>query len=247
MSSASSNVGGLIRRLAGRFQNTPLHPQWFAFFREARALRDTCVELDGVVLDVGCAEGKARQFLSADVQYIGVDYFSTAMEWYGTRPTIYADAQSLPLADASVDHSLLLDVLEHIPDPDRCLAELGRTLRTGGSLTIQVPFLYPVHDAPLDFHRWTKYGLMQAAERHGFSIVREKAVGSPLETAALNANIAFSRAVMNWIQQKNPLAILIVLMPLLVPLINCLAWGLAALGRDDDLMPYAYRMVWKKL
>jgi SAM-dependent methyltransferase len=246
METPSDSSAGYFRKLASSLQNTPIHPQWFAFFREERSLRETCRNLTGVVLDIGCAEAKPRKHLSQDAQYVGLDYYSTAKVWYGTQPDIYADAQSLPLSDASIDHSLLLDVLEHIPEPDRCLSELSRTLRPGGSLTIQVPFLYPVHDAPLDFHRWTRFGLIQAAEKHGFHIATEKAIGHPLETAALNSNIAISKTVMNWVQQRSPLALLALLLPLIVPLINLLAWGLAALGRNDDLMPYSYRMVWIK-
>lgn len=236
----------LARKLISKLRNTPFHPQWFAFYREARNLRETCANLSGVVLDIGCADAKPRRHLFPDTRYVGIDYYSTAKEWYGTRPDIYADAQLLPLSDASVDHSLLLDVLEHIPRPDHCLAELHRTLKRGGSLTIQVPFLYPVHDAPLDFHRWTRFGLLLAAEKHGFRIAQEIAIGHPLETAALNTNIALSKTVINWLNQKNPLALSAIFLPIIVPLINCLAWALAALGRNDDLMPYAYRMVWIK-
>lgn len=246
MQTGTNSLSGLARKLVSKLRNTPFHPQWFAFFREARNLEETCKALSGVVLDVGCADAKARHCLASDAQYVGIDYYSTAREWYGTRPDIYADAQSLPLNDASVDHSLLLDVLEHIPRPDRCLSELRRTLKPGGSLTIQVPFLYPVHDAPLDFHRWTRFGLLAVAERHGFRVSREDPIGHPLETAALNANIALSQAVINWMNQKNPLALTVVFLPVIVPVINCMAWALAALGRDDDLMPYAYRMVWIK-
>ncbi|MDA0706625.1 MAG: class I SAM-dependent methyltransferase [Proteobacteria bacterium] len=236
----------VFREFLAGLRNTPLHPQWFAFFREQRSLREVCKDLTGLVLDIGCADAKPKRHLSAAARYVGVDYYSTARSWYGTRPDVYADAQALPLADASVDHSLLLDVLEHIPQPDLCLAELGRVLKPGGSLTIQVPFLYPVHDAPLDFHRWTRHGLLQAAQKYGFRVSRETAIGHPLETAALNANIAFSKTVINWIQQRNPLAVLAIFLPLFVLLANCLAWTLAALGRDDDLMPYAYKMVWIK-
>jgi hypothetical protein len=89
--------------------------------------------------------------------------------------------------------------------------------------------------------------LLQAAQTYGFHVSRETAIGHPLETAALNANIAFSKTVMNWIQQRNPLAVLAICLPLFVLLANCLAWTLAALGRDDDLMPYAYKMVWIKV
>lgn len=246
MQTGSDGALSVARSLIAKLRNTPLHPQWFAFFREARSLKKTCSDLSGVILDIGCADAKPRQYLSREAQYYGVDYYSTAKSWYGTRPDLYADAQLLPLCDASVDHSLLLDVLEHIPDPDRCLSELHRTLKRGGSLTIQVPFLYPVHDAPLDFSRWTRFGLLQVAEKHGFRIEEEKAIGHPLETAALNANIAMSKTVVNWLQQKNPLALSVIFLPVVVPLVNCLAWALAALGRDDDLMPYSYRMVWIK-
>ncbi|MDH5323292.1 MAG: class I SAM-dependent methyltransferase [Gammaproteobacteria bacterium] len=225
---------------------TPLHPQWFAFLREQRNLRDACKDLTGLVLDIGCADAKPRPHLPEAAHYLGVDFYSTATAWYGTRPDIYADAQRLPLQDASVDHSLLLDVLEHIPEPERCLAEICRVLKPGGSLTIQVPFLYPVHDAPLDFHRWTRHGLLRVAQKYGFRVRRETAIGHPLETAALNANIAVSKTVMNWTQQKNPLAILLILLPFFIALTNCFAWVFAALGRSDDLMPYAYNMVWIK-
>ncbi len=246
MQTASDGQPSVLRKLAARLRNTPLHPQWFAFFREDRNLAATCRGLSGTVLDVGCADGKPRRHLPAAADYVGVDYYSTATDWYDTRPDLYADAQALPLADASVDHALLLDVLEHIPEPHRCLGELGRVMKPGGSLTLQVPFLYPVHDAPLDFHRWTRHGLERAAARHGFRIVEARAIGHPLETAALNANIALAKTVLNWVERRNPLALFAATLPILVPLINGLAWLFAALGRDDDLMPYAYRMVWTR-
>jgi SAM-dependent methyltransferase len=236
----------LLKNIFSKLRSTPIHPQWFAFFREERHLHEACMGLHGVVLDVGCADGRPRRHLSADARYVGLDFFSTAKQWYGTRPDVYADAQLLPLANASIDHSLLLDVLEHIPHPDRCLSELHRVLKPGGTLRIQVPFLYPLHDVPLDFNRWTRFGLQRAAHKYGFEVVDIVAIGHPLETAALNANIALSKTVVNWLRRKNPLALLGALLPIVVPLINCLARGLAALDGNEELMPYSYRTVWVK-
>ncbi len=235
-----------IRKIIERLKNTPLHPQWFAFFREAKNLKRTCENLSGVVLDVGCADALPRQLMSERVHYIGVDYYATAVGWYGTKPDVFADARALPMPDHSVDHALLLDVLEHIRDPDRCIAELSRVLRPGGSLTVQAPFLYPVHDAPLDYHRWTRHGLEAAAARNGFEIQEAIAIGQPLETAALNLNIALSKTVINWLRQFNPLALFVFVLPFAVVLINCSAWLFSALGKRDDFMPYSYRMVWIK-
>jgi len=156
------------------------------------------------------------------------------------------DAQKLPVADAVLHHVLLLDVLEHLPDPDACIAGLHRSLKPGGTLVLQVPFMYPVHDAPLDFHRWTRDALAAAAARHGFSVSREVALGHPLETAALISNIALSATVLRWIRQPNPLAIVIVLLPFIVLARNTAAWLMASISPADGLMPYAYRMTWTK-
>jgi SAM-dependent methyltransferase len=246
MRSDSNSASGVIRFLASGLRKTPLHPQWFAFFREKKKLKATCANLSGWVLDIGCADAKPRRQLNRDAHYIGVDYYSTATDWYDTRPDVFADAQALPFHSNSIDHCLLLDVLEHIPDPDRCLAAIHDTLKQGGTLTIQVPFLYPVHDAPLDYHRWTRFGLQQAARKHGYAITDEDATGHPLESAALNANIALSKTVLNWVGSRNPLALLGLLLPVAVLAINSLAWIFGCLSKADDLMPYSYRMIWVK-
>ncbi len=225
-------------------RNTPLHPQWFAFIRTRKVLRSEWSNMEGIVLDVGCADGAAKHLLPPTTTYFGLDYYSTATDWYRTQPDVFGDAQSLPIEDDAIDHALLLDVLEHLPHPDRCLAELHRVLRPGGSLTLQVPFMYPLHDEPLDFQRWTLHGLRAAADRHGFSIDSEVAIGHPLETAALNTNIALAKSVINWVRGRNPLAVLGLLLPVAVLANNVLAWLFAVLSSSDDLMPHGYRVVW---
>jgi ubiquinone/menaquinone biosynthesis C-methylase UbiE len=52
--------------------------------------------------------------------------------------TIAADAQRLPLADASVDAAMLVSMLHHVEDPAAALAEARRILRPGGRLALMV-------------------------------------------------------------------------------------------------------------
>ncbi|OQW92970.1 MAG: hypothetical protein BWK79_13580, partial [Beggiatoa sp. IS2] len=178
--------------------------------------------------------------------YIGMDYYQTAVHWYATRPQVYGDAQQLPFSDDSMDTVLLLDVLEHLPNPEACLQEIVRILKPTGKLVLKVPFLYPLHDVPLDFQRWTQFGLRQFTQRYGLTIHQETATGQPIETAALLANIALTKTVLNWIRHKHPALILAVLLPFTILFINLLSWLINRFSPAEEMMPYSYCLVLTK-
>ena len=50
-----------------------------------------------------------------------------------------ADATRIPFADASFDAVTMFDVIEHIPDDSRAMAEVFRVLRPGGVLLVSTP------------------------------------------------------------------------------------------------------------
>lgn len=227
-------------------RQTILHPQWIAFRTDRSLARELHALARGLVIDIGCADGSRRRFLPAGCRYYGLDYPMTAANWYGTTPDIYGDAQRLPLRDASADTVLLLDVMEHLPNPDRALAEITRVLAADGRFLLQVPFLYPVHDAPLDFARWTEHGLSRAVQEHGLQIVSLQPLGQPGETAAMLLNLAAARACLDWIRRRNPLALLTLLLPLLVPACNLLGWLAGRLAPHSTFMPHSYRLVLRK-
>ena len=52
--------------------------------------------------------------------------------------TLAADAQRLPLADASVDAAMLVSMLHHVEDPAAALVEARRIVRPGGRLALMV-------------------------------------------------------------------------------------------------------------
>jgi SAM-dependent methyltransferase len=70
-----------------------------------------------------------------------------------------ADAVRLPFPSGSVDAVLMCEILEHLPDPRRALAEAHRVLCAGGTLCGSVPFIMPIHGDPGDFFRYTGDGL----------------------------------------------------------------------------------------
>jgi len=55
----------------------------------------------------------------------------------------------LPFRDRCCDTVLAVEVLEHVRDPQRCLAEFARVLAPGGRLLVTVPFIAPRHQTAL--------------------------------------------------------------------------------------------------
>ena len=73
--------------------------------------------------------------------------------------SLVADAMNLPLPDTSVDSVILQAVLEHVPEPDRVIGEAARTLKPGGCIYVEMPFLQGFHADPHDYQRYTIEGL----------------------------------------------------------------------------------------
>lgn len=232
-----------VKRWLAPLQNTPFHPQWLL---RGTLKSDDLREVQGLTLDIGCASGYIRKLLVKQAQYIGLDYYQTATSWYGTTPEVFGDGQALPFADASLHSVLMLHVLEHIRCPEQAIVEAWRTLKPDGLLVIEVPFIYPLHDAPLDFRRWTGFGLQASLENAGFEHIQIQSVGRPTETAAVLFCLSLSKLLLGWFQQRSPLLLIAPLVLLLVPLINLVGWSLSFFEQSASFMPHRVRAFARK-
>ena len=107
--------------------------------------RTSFVGWDGtqVVADVGCGNGFDLRQLVPDGRCrhaIGVDLSAGMLRSLGSLigsgrlSLIQADAQQLPLADASVDVALAMHMLYHVPDIPAVVRELRRIVKPGGTV-----------------------------------------------------------------------------------------------------------------
>jgi SAM-dependent methyltransferase len=96
-----------------------------------------------------------RRPLFPDVKYIGCDIRS------GPGVDRIEDAQDLTFSDSSFGAVILLETLEHLPRPERAIAEACRVLRDDGLLLLSMPFNYRLHGFPSDYWRFTPSGLYQ--------------------------------------------------------------------------------------
>lgn len=148
------------------------------------------------VLDLGCGAGATTRALLAarpDLQIHGCDLSRRAIRvartFGGDIAYLVGSATALPYADASLHAVVFFDVLEHISDAGRCLAEVARVLRPGGVLAATVPI--EGQPGTLEWARWklgwhadlkavakghvqrfTDYGLRALLRRHGLAPVR---------------------------------------------------------------------------
>jgi SAM-dependent methyltransferase len=129
------------------------------------------------ILDVGCGTGATTAALLRFGDVSGFDMGLAGLRHAQARglPVARGSAENLPAGDASFDVVVALDVLEHLDDDRRALAEILRVLRPGGILLATVPayaFLWSSHDEALGHRR--RYVRKQLRDRitgAGFEIV----------------------------------------------------------------------------
>ena len=146
------------------------------------AVPDLLPSTPAVVLDAGSGEGYAAGLLSAawpGVRVVGVDYDASACahaarHHAGPHAAYLRGAlTSLPLADAVVDATVSLQVLEHIWTPREYVRELARVTRPDGALVLSTPNRTTFspglgrHDAPPNAYHCREYDAEELATELG--------------------------------------------------------------------------------
>lgn len=134
----------------------------------------------GTIADLGCGTVPLYHIYKDQVKKV------ICIDWENAyHKNIHLDYSTdlnkeLPLERNSVDTILLSDVLEHIANPEKLMAEIGKALRIEGKLVLGVPFFYWLHEEPYDFHRYTKYKLIMFCEKNDMEVIKLEEYGGPL-------------------------------------------------------------------
>lgn len=134
----------------------------------------------GVLLDLGCGTVPYYKIYKEQVdEIICIDWANSLHE--NIHLDHIADLnKKVPVDTDCIDTVLLTDVLEHISKPYILMAEISRVLKNEGRLILGVPFMYWLHEDPFDYHRYTKYQLIELCENNSLNILSIQEVGGPL-------------------------------------------------------------------
>lgn len=156
------------------------------------------------VLDLGCGEGGSVELfrsVRADVRWIGLDLPDSP---YAPRPGADVrtyDGETMPFGDASFDVVFSKQVLEHVHDPRRVLAEVRRVLRPGGRFAGSTSQMEPFH-ARSTF-AYTPYGLALLLRDAGLALLEVRPgidVGTLVARRAARGAGVFAR----WWDRDSP-------------------------------------------
>jgi SAM-dependent methyltransferase len=174
------------------------------------------------MLDAGAGEGQYAHYFKRQ-RYYGVDLAVGDAAWDYGKLDVLADLTALPFRAGAFHAAINVVTLEHLREPGRALAEIGRTLDPGGRLLLAAPHEWEVHQAPHDYFRYTCYGLQYLLEQAGFEAIDIRAAGGYFRLVArrLLNGLQFFTGGVRWLGFL-PAAILLVPPALILPFLDAL-------------------------
>lgn len=206
MQSERLTAGGLVYGASARPSGRNVHSR-------LQALEALCPFPKGSAADLGCGRGAYTADLASRFdRVIGVDILAQNIEHarlsvHGNVEFRCAALERIPLEDESVDAAFLIEVLDHVADVNKCLAEVRRVLKPGGKAYISAPntffpfeahpvkvfgrFLHPnlfpflnwapFHDRVATARIFNRQRLCELCESRGFEVVASDYLIVPLE------------------------------------------------------------------
>jgi SAM-dependent methyltransferase len=107
---------------------------------------------------------------------------------------VHGDGCAMDFAEASFDTVLCIQVLEHVLEPLRMTAEIGRVLRPGGTAVLLVPQTGDTHLAPHFYGNFSRWWIEGACARAGLEIVEHERLGGTWSSMASHLFYFFLQA-----------------------------------------------------
>ena len=139
-----------------------------------------------IILDFGAGHGDFSKVLRKR-KVVALDVYPYA------EVDIVCDLQKVvPFKRASFDAIVLMNVLEHIQQPERLMKTLAELLCPSGLLIVAAPFLLKLHQLPYDFFRYSHHQLENIGREAGLEVVSVEGYYDPIllmKESAINMHV----------------------------------------------------------
>jgi SAM-dependent methyltransferase len=180
--------------------NPPIsHPAYFIKKYLYQYISKLSKELNGRLLDFGCGEKPYEELFSV-TEYIGLDYNGEGETYSKQNVDVFYNGKDIPFDDNYFDSVFSTEVFEHVFNPEQIIPELHRVLKPGGKMLITCPFAFPEHEIPLDFARYSSYGVKSLFEKYGFKTLLFYKTGDYVLARAQMRSIYWNLYLLNKLQ-----------------------------------------------
>lgn len=143
--------------------------EFFIIKRKILKLLKNKFKDSNLVLDIGCGINPYYH-KSINAKIICSDIKVTE------KVDIVCDAQQLPFKKSKFDGVICVNSLYYYSNPSNAINEFSNVLKKNGKLILITPFIYPIHDVPIDKYRFTEYGIRELLKNY-FTVKEIKTIG----------------------------------------------------------------------
>lgn len=163
-----------------------------------KGVYDVIPKLHGRLLDLGCGIMPYKKLYLSNpnvTKYIGMDLVIPTYHNL-VEPDMGWDGSKIGVDNGSIDCVTATEFFEHYEDTEHIFTEILRVLRPGGLLFGTMPFVWELHEAPYDHHRFTPYYLEAMLLKAGYININIKPLGG--------WNAALAQIAGLWLHRKAP-------------------------------------------
>jgi SAM-dependent methyltransferase len=134
-------------------------------------------ELHGNLLDFGCGAKPYQALFKNSTGYTGLDFAGEGHSHENENIDVYYDGITIPFNNETFDAVFSAEVFEHVFNLEQILPEINRVMKLNGKILITCPFLWPEHEVPIDYARYTQFALKHLFEKNGFTVILQDKSG----------------------------------------------------------------------
>jgi SAM-dependent methyltransferase len=154
------------------------NPLYFTRKELYKAIAQLAPALHGKVIDLGCGTKPYEHLFIHANEYIGLDIEQSGNKDTKSCVDVFYDGHTFPFENNSMDGVFSSETFEHIFNLEEIIKEINRVLKKEGLLLATCPFLWPEHEVPYDYARYTSFAMKNLLEKNGFEIITFEKTGN---------------------------------------------------------------------